>query len=187
MRYATLRCKKKHLSKILNWISQILLSDPFLESSFLLILQGPEAVAAALAGCKILKEMARLESEAESARSMKEAKYEQFALGEYTNHSMMTTDSVIGKKVKVKHSKRFTPWPQQHNRTAHKHEHTPLKGNNEYESECVNPSTAAKRLTLSAYCSYCGRCLWRVLLQQWRQGLCFVSEENTLLEQIYGP
>ncbi|XP_046897658.1 transient receptor potential cation channel subfamily M member 5 isoform X2 [Hypomesus transpacificus] len=41
---------------------------------------GPEAVAAALAGCKILKELARLESEAESARSMKEAKYEQFAL-----------------------------------------------------------------------------------------------------------
>ncbi|XP_076012232.1 transient receptor potential cation channel subfamily M member 5 [Genypterus blacodes] len=41
---------------------------------------GPEAVAAALAGCKILKEMARLEIEAESARSMKEAKYEQFAL-----------------------------------------------------------------------------------------------------------
>ncbi|KAM6980492.1 transient receptor potential cation channel subfamily M member 5 [Aplochiton taeniatus] len=41
---------------------------------------GPEAVAAALAGCKILKDMARLESEAESARSMKEAKYEQFAL-----------------------------------------------------------------------------------------------------------
>ncbi|KAG7272370.1 hypothetical protein CRUP_000361 [Coryphaenoides rupestris] len=41
---------------------------------------GPEAVAAALAGCKILKEMAKLESEAESARSMKEAKYEQFAL-----------------------------------------------------------------------------------------------------------
>ncbi|XP_056135271.1 transient receptor potential cation channel subfamily M member 5 [Lampris incognitus] len=41
---------------------------------------GPEAVAAALAGCKILKEMAHLESEAKSARSMKEAKYEQFAL-----------------------------------------------------------------------------------------------------------
>uniref|UniRef100_A0A8C9RN27 Transient receptor potential cation channel, subfamily M, member 5 n=1 Tax=Scleropages formosus TaxID=113540 RepID=A0A8C9RN27_SCLFO len=41
---------------------------------------GPEAVAAALAGCKILKEMAHLESEAETARSMKEAKYEQFAL-----------------------------------------------------------------------------------------------------------
>lgn len=59
-----------------------LLSDPFHGSSSLLILQGPEAVAAALAGCKILKEMARLESEAESARSMKEAKYEQFALGE---------------------------------------------------------------------------------------------------------
>ncbi|XP_076853992.1 transient receptor potential cation channel subfamily M member 5 isoform X2 [Brachyhypopomus gauderio] len=41
---------------------------------------GPEAVAAALAGCKILKEMARMESEAESARIMKEAKYEEFAL-----------------------------------------------------------------------------------------------------------
>ncbi|KAJ8249082.1 hypothetical protein GJAV_G00230990 [Gymnothorax javanicus] len=41
---------------------------------------GPEAVATALAGCKILKEMAHLESEAESARSMKDAKYEQFAL-----------------------------------------------------------------------------------------------------------
>ena len=35
-----------------------------------------------MAGCKILKQMAHLESEAESARSMKEAKYEQFALGE---------------------------------------------------------------------------------------------------------
>ncbi|KAG5839080.1 hypothetical protein ANANG_G00201140 [Anguilla anguilla] len=43
-------------------------------------LPGPEAVATALAGCKILKEMAHLESEAESARSMKDAKYEQFAL-----------------------------------------------------------------------------------------------------------
>ncbi|KAK2819781.1 hypothetical protein Q7C36_021427 [Tachysurus vachellii] len=41
---------------------------------------GPEAVAAALAGCKILKEMTHLESEAENARSMKEAKYEQFSL-----------------------------------------------------------------------------------------------------------
>lgn len=56
----------------------------FLVPDLFLILQGPEAVAAALAGCKILKEMAKLESEAESARSMKEAKYEQFALGEYT-------------------------------------------------------------------------------------------------------
>uniref|UniRef100_H3A629 Transient receptor potential cation channel subfamily M member 5 n=1 Tax=Latimeria chalumnae TaxID=7897 RepID=H3A629_LATCH len=39
-----------------------------------------EGTAAALAACKILKEMARLESEAETARSMKEAKYEHFAL-----------------------------------------------------------------------------------------------------------
>lgn len=66
-----------------------------MDPACLLILQGPEAVAAALAGCKILKEMARLESEAESARSMKEAKYEQFALGEYINRSMTTADSVI--------------------------------------------------------------------------------------------
>lgn len=43
-------------------------------------------MAAALAGCKIMKEMAHLESEAESARSMKEAKYEQFALGEKWCH-----------------------------------------------------------------------------------------------------
>ena len=49
-------------------------------------------MAAALAGCKILKEMARLESEAESARSMKEAKYEQFALGE----SLMTSSANQG-------------------------------------------------------------------------------------------
>lgn len=71
------------------------LPDLFLGSSFLLILQGPEAVAAALAGCKILKEMARLESEAESARSMKEAKYEQFALGEFLNCPMIRADSVV--------------------------------------------------------------------------------------------
>lgn len=71
------------------------LPEPFLGSSFLLILQGPEAVAAALAGCKILKEMARLESEAESARSMKEAKYEQFALGEYINCAMIRADNVV--------------------------------------------------------------------------------------------
>ena len=41
--------------------------------------------------------MARLESEAESARSMKEAKYEQFALGEYTNRSMTKAGSEIRK------------------------------------------------------------------------------------------
>ncbi|XP_043914863.1 transient receptor potential cation channel subfamily M member 5 [Protopterus annectens] len=41
---------------------------------------GQEAVPAALAACKILKEMAHLEKEAETARSMKDNKYEQFAL-----------------------------------------------------------------------------------------------------------
>ncbi|XP_016142717.1 transient receptor potential cation channel subfamily M member 5-like [Sinocyclocheilus grahami] len=41
---------------------------------------GPEAVAAALVGCKIMKEMAHLATEAETARSMKNAKYEQFAM-----------------------------------------------------------------------------------------------------------
>lgn len=88
--------QKMQLSKI-----QIPLSDPFLGYSSLVIFQGPEAVAAALAGCKILKEMARLESEAESARSMKEAKYEQFALGEYVNCLMTGADNAM-----VKHSKR---------------------------------------------------------------------------------
>lgn len=82
------------LSEIRSWRP---LSDPFLGFSFLLILQGPEAVAAALAGCKILKEMARLESEAESARSMKEAKYEQFALGEYNTLLTTRADSVNAK------------------------------------------------------------------------------------------
>uniref|UniRef100_A0A8D0GBQ5 Transient receptor potential cation channel subfamily M member 5 n=1 Tax=Sphenodon punctatus TaxID=8508 RepID=A0A8D0GBQ5_SPHPU len=41
---------------------------------------GQEGVAAALAACKILKEMCRLETEAEVARRMKEAKYEQLAM-----------------------------------------------------------------------------------------------------------
>lgn len=37
---------------------------------------------AALVGSKIMKEMAHLATEAESARSMKNAQYEQFAIGE---------------------------------------------------------------------------------------------------------
>uniref|UniRef100_A0A2K6EV09 Transient receptor potential cation channel subfamily M member 5 n=1 Tax=Propithecus coquereli TaxID=379532 RepID=A0A2K6EV09_PROCO len=41
---------------------------------------GQEGVAAALAACKILKEMSHLEPEAEVARAMREAKYEQLAL-----------------------------------------------------------------------------------------------------------
>ncbi|XP_011896596.1 PREDICTED: transient receptor potential cation channel subfamily M member 5 isoform X6 [Cercocebus atys] len=41
---------------------------------------GQEGVAAALAACKILKEMSHLETEAEAARAMREAKYEQLAL-----------------------------------------------------------------------------------------------------------
>lgn len=44
--------------------------------------------------------MARLESEAESARSMKEAKYEQFALGECLNCLMTTADSEKKRKSK---------------------------------------------------------------------------------------
>jgi hypothetical protein len=46
------------------------------------IFQGREGVAAALAACKIIKEMSHLEKEAEVARTMREAKYEQLALGE---------------------------------------------------------------------------------------------------------
>ncbi|XP_004713814.1 transient receptor potential cation channel subfamily M member 5 [Echinops telfairi] len=42
---------------------------------------GQEGVAAALAACKILKEMAHLAAEAEVARTMRDAKYEQLALG----------------------------------------------------------------------------------------------------------
>lgn len=45
------------------------------------ILQGQEGVASALAACKILKEMSRLETETEAARIMKEANYEQLAVG----------------------------------------------------------------------------------------------------------
>ncbi|XP_009633747.1 transient receptor potential cation channel subfamily M member 5 [Egretta garzetta] len=41
---------------------------------------GQEGVASALAACKILKEMSRLETETEVARTMKEAKYEQLAV-----------------------------------------------------------------------------------------------------------
>lgn len=43
--------------------------------------QGQEGVAAALAACKILREMSHLETEAEVVRLMKEAKYEQLAVG----------------------------------------------------------------------------------------------------------
>ncbi|XP_074227572.1 transient receptor potential cation channel subfamily M member 5 isoform X1 [Camelus bactrianus] len=41
---------------------------------------GQEGVAAALAACKILKEMSHLETEAEAGRTQREAKYEQLAL-----------------------------------------------------------------------------------------------------------
>ncbi|XP_054825976.1 transient receptor potential cation channel subfamily M member 5 [Eublepharis macularius] len=41
---------------------------------------GQEGVAAALAACKILREMSHLETEAEVVRRMKEAKYEQLAV-----------------------------------------------------------------------------------------------------------
>ncbi|XP_053258213.1 transient receptor potential cation channel subfamily M member 5 [Podarcis raffonei] len=41
---------------------------------------GQEGVAAALAACKILREMSHLEKEAEVVRKMKEAKYEQLAV-----------------------------------------------------------------------------------------------------------
>ena len=41
-------------------------------------------MAAALVACKILKEMAHLETEAEVGRTLREAKYEQLALGEHS-------------------------------------------------------------------------------------------------------
>lgn len=45
------------------------------------ILQGQEGVASALAACKILREMSRLETKTEVVQVMKEAKYEQLAVG----------------------------------------------------------------------------------------------------------
>lgn len=45
--------------------------------------QGQEGVAAALVACKIVKEMSHLETEAEVGRTLREAKYEQLALGEH--------------------------------------------------------------------------------------------------------
>uniref|UniRef100_A0A3B3SRM5 Transient receptor potential cation channel, subfamily M, member 5 n=1 Tax=Paramormyrops kingsleyae TaxID=1676925 RepID=A0A3B3SRM5_9TELE len=65
---------------------------------------GPEAVAAALAGCKILKEMTHLESEAESARSMKEAKYEQYALDLFSECYSNSEDRAYALLVRKTHS-----------------------------------------------------------------------------------
>lgn len=45
------------------------------------ILQGQEGVASALAACKILREMSRLETKTEVVHVMKEANYEQLAVG----------------------------------------------------------------------------------------------------------
>ncbi|KAL8169951.1 UNVERIFIED_CONTAM: Transient receptor putative cation channel subfamily M member 5 [Gekko kuhli] len=47
---------------------------------------GQEGVAAALAACKILREMSHLETEAEVVRRMKEAKYEQLAVGKHIQY-----------------------------------------------------------------------------------------------------
>ncbi len=51
-------------------------------------------MAAALVGCKIMKEMAHLATEAETARSMKNAKYEQFAMGENHTTTKQRTQSI---------------------------------------------------------------------------------------------
>lgn len=49
----------------------------------MLIAKGTEAVSAALAASKLLKELSRLESEAEESLAMKDlaAKFEQLAIG----------------------------------------------------------------------------------------------------------
>eukprot|EP00069_Balaena_mysticetus_P005851 bmy_05031T0 len=51
---------------------------------------GQEGVAAALAACRILKEMSHLETEAEVGRTPREAKYEQLALGAQPRHEECT-------------------------------------------------------------------------------------------------
>lgn len=83
--------------------------------------------------------MARLESEAESARSMKEAKYEQFALGEYINLSMTRADRVLRKRKKMLRSNisRGTLGDLS-NTKKQTHTHRSHWKGVKYESECEN-------------------------------------------------
>lgn len=144
----SLGCKQRSSP---NFSTSFLFQTLFLGYSFLLILQGPEAVAAALAGCKILKEMARLESEAESARSMKEAKYEQFALGECFNCQMTKGGDVLRANTGQAHLCR-----------------PPANMSSDMYGQIslVKSAICVCKRCLCVDCFYCTRCLRRVLLQQ---------------------
>ncbi|XP_071472056.1 transient receptor potential cation channel subfamily M member 5 isoform X5 [Marmota flaviventris] len=65
---------------------------------------GQEGVAAALAACKILKEMSHLETEAEVARTMREAKYEQLALDLFSECYSNSEDRAFALLVRRNHS-----------------------------------------------------------------------------------
>ncbi|KAM9659672.1 transient receptor potential cation channel subfamily M member 5 [Trichechus inunguis] len=65
---------------------------------------GREGVAAALAACKILKEMSHLETETEVARVMQEAKYEQLALELFSECYSNSEDCAFALLVRRNHS-----------------------------------------------------------------------------------
>ncbi|XP_051002991.1 transient receptor potential cation channel subfamily M member 5 isoform X1 [Acomys russatus] len=65
---------------------------------------GREGVAAALAACKIIKEMSHLEKEAEVARTMREAKYEQLALDLFSECYRNSEDHAFALLVRRNHS-----------------------------------------------------------------------------------
>ncbi|XP_036030310.1 LOW QUALITY PROTEIN: transient receptor potential cation channel subfamily M member 5 [Onychomys torridus] len=65
---------------------------------------GQEGVAAALAACKIIKEMSHLEKEAEVARTMREAKYEQLALDLFSECYSNNEDRAFALLVRRNHS-----------------------------------------------------------------------------------
>ncbi|EDL18202.1 transient receptor potential cation channel subfamily M member 5 isoform X3 [Mus musculus] len=65
---------------------------------------GREGVAAALAACKIIKEMSHLEKEAEVARTMREAKYEQLALDLFSECYGNSEDRAFALLVRRNHS-----------------------------------------------------------------------------------
>ncbi|XP_027296353.1 transient receptor potential cation channel subfamily M member 5 [Cricetulus griseus] len=65
---------------------------------------GQEGVAAALAACKIIKEMSHLEKEAEVARTMRESKYEQLALDLFSECYSNSEDRAFALLVRRNHS-----------------------------------------------------------------------------------
>ncbi|XP_042528559.1 transient receptor potential cation channel subfamily M member 5 [Dipodomys spectabilis] len=65
---------------------------------------GQEGVAAALAACKIIKAMSHLETEAEAARAMREAQYEQLALDLFSECYSNSEERAFALLVRRNHS-----------------------------------------------------------------------------------